>query len=178
MAGKLPKRLVFVLFSMAVLSCSCQYRPKHSDKAIGRTERVRRDGVVSKNGVVNVPLEYENGVYYLKVKVNDVPMRFIFDTGASKISMSLTEAQFLYKQGTLTDEDFVDVVRFQDANGDISESILVTLRTFEIGEVVLHNVEASIVTNQSAPLLLGQSALSQFDRVSIDCQRNQLILER
>ena len=104
-------------------------------------------------------------------------MKFIFDTGASIISISLTEAQFLYKQGTLTKDDFVDVMQFQDANGDVSTSMLVKLRKLEIGGVVLHDVEASIVANQTAPLLLGQSALSQFKKVSIDYQNKLLILE-
>lgn len=179
MVGRLSRKLIFALLSIALLAGSCQHRPKHRDRTrTPRAERTERQTErVNTNGEIRVPFELENGVYYLKVKVNDVPMKFIFDTGASIISISLTEAQFLYKQGTLTDDDFVDIIQFQDANGDVTESMLVMLRELEIGGVVLHNVEASIVANQTAPLLLGQSALKQFKKVSIDYQRNQLILE-
>lgn len=179
MVGRLSRKLIFALLSIAMLAVSCQHRPKHRDRTRNScAEKVERQTKrVNTHGKTRVPLELENGVYYLKVKVNDVPMKFIFDTGASIISISLTEAQFLYKQGTLTDDDFVDFVRFRDANGDVSTSMLVKLRRLEIGGVVLHDVEASIVANQIAPLLLGQSALNQFDRVSVDYRRNQLILE-
>lgn len=122
-------------------------------------------------------MEYVNGVYYLKVEVNDIPMKFIFDTGASIISISQAEAVFLYKQGTLTDEDFVGSVSFQDANGDVSEGTIARLRKVKVGNFVLHDVEASIVPNQRAPLLFGQSALKQFGRISIDNNKHQLILE-
>ena len=193
MAGKSPKRLLYVLLSLLLLAPSCQLRPNHRDGSSSR--RGDRHEMVSRNetnsrherskkrservtsGTTRVPLEKADGVYYVKAKVNDVPMKFVFDTGAGIISMSLTEAQFLYKQGTLTDDDFVDIMQFQDANGDVSESLVVVLRELEIGGVVLRNVEASIVPNQTAPLLLGQSALSQFNKVSIDYKHNQLILE-
>jgi len=176
MVGRLSRKLIFALLSIALLAGSCQHRPKHHDNTrTPRAERTERQPRIKNK--IRVPLEFEDGVYCLTVKVNDVPMKFIFDTGASIISISLTEAQFLYKQGTLTKDDFVDVMQFQDANGDVSTSMLVKLRKLEIGGVVLHDVEASIVANQTAPLLLGQSALSQFKKVSIDYQNKLLILE-
>ena len=177
MAGILSKKLLSALLSVVILAVSCQHRPRHRDPILSHSPKPTREEHVHLRNKIRVPLESENGVLYLKVKVNDVPMRFIFDTGASVISMSLTEAQFLYKQGTLTDDDFVDVIKFKDANGDVTSSVLVILRKLEIGEVVLHNVEASIIANQTAPLLLGQSALSLFKKVTIDNQNNQLILE-
>ena len=39
-----------------------------------------------------------NGIYQIPCKVNGVPMNFIFDTGASEVTISLTEAKFLIKQ--------------------------------------------------------------------------------
>ena len=104
-------------------------------------------------------------------------MNFIFDTGASIISISETEARFLYKQGTLTEADFVGEANFTDANGDISSGMIVKLRTVKIGDRTLHNVQASIVPNSNAPLLLGQTALGQFGKISIDYQRGTITFE-
>lgn len=186
MVGKSFLKLVFVSLSMTTIltsATSCRHRRSRSN--IERAERrsdlstdsrmERRSSDHGKSSIV--PLEKGDGVYYLTAKINDVPMKFVFDTGASSISMSQTEAAFLYKQGTLTESDFEGVVNFQDARGDVSQGMVVKLRKVEIGNRVLHNVEASIVPNQNAPLLLGQTVLQKFGRFSIDNRNHQLILE-
>lgn len=118
-----------------------------------------------------------DGVYYIPCKINGTEMEFIFDTGASDITMSLTEAKFLYKQGKLTDDDFVGVQQYQIADGSIHEGAVVILRKVELGSRVLKNVQASIVDNPIAPLLLGQSALAKFGKISIDYNKNEIIFE-
>lgn len=125
------------------------------------------DGGTQNTGNV-IHMRKEGGVYVIPVKINGVPMDFIFDTGASYISISMTEANFLYKSGSLKLEDIVSTVDFQDAEGEISEGTIIKLRTVQLGSKTLHNIEASVVHNQSAPLLMGQSALSKFGTVTID----------
>ncbi|GAB3506640.1 hypothetical protein GCM10027341_40010 [Spirosoma knui] len=124
------------------------------------------------SGPTEVAMEKENGVYKVPVTVNGLPMKFILDTGASLISMSETEAEFMYKQGAISDADIVGKARFQDANGDISPGSVVRLKSVQIGDRVLQNVHANIVGSAKAPLLLGQSALSQFGTISVDYRRN------
>jgi aspartyl protease family protein len=118
-----------------------------------------------------------SGVYHVPCKINGTEMEFIFDTGASDITMSLTEALFLYKQGKLTDKDFIGTQQYQIADGSIHEGMIVVLRKVEIGDWVLSNVQASIVDNMEAPLLLGQSALAAFGKISIDYNRNEIAFE-
>lgn len=117
------------------------------------------------------------GVYQIPVDVNGVRMSFIFDTGASNISISNTEALFLAKQGLLTEEDVIGKQNFIDAKGEISEGTIIMLRSIKIGNKTLKNVEASVVDNLNAPLLLGQSALSRFGSIRIDNVKGELILE-
>ncbi len=178
MDGKSLRKLTFVLCSLLLLAqTSCRYRPRGRERAdtpISSIQADRREEIPKKN---IIPMEYVNGVYYLKVEVNDIPMKFIFDTGASIISISQAEAAFLYKQGTLTDEDFIGNSSFQDANGNVSEGTIARLRKVKVGNIILQDVEASIVPNQRAPLLFGQSALKKFGRISIDNTKHQLILE-
>ena len=104
-------------------------------------------------------------------------MFFIFDTGASDITISLTEATFLYKQGTLTDDDFLGTQQYQIADGSISEGTIINLKTVKIGNRTLTNVQASVVHNMQAPLLFGQSALAQFGKVTIDYNRGEITFE-
>ena len=117
-------------------------------------------------------MERENGVYKVPVTVNGVPMRFILDTGASLISMSATEAERMYERGAITEADIVGRSQFQDATGAISPGAIVRLKSVQIGDRVLENVRANIVSGTKAPLLLGQSALSQFGKISVDYRRN------
>lgn len=126
---------------------------------------------------MTVKMEKVNGVYQIPVDVNGVRMHFIFDTGASIISISETEANFLYKQGKLTDDDIRGTASFTDANGDISEGTIIILKTVKIGERILNDIEASVVHNLQAPLLFGQSALERFGRISIDNNKSEIVFE-
>jgi len=118
-----------------------------------------------------------NGVFQIPVEVNGIKMFFIFDTGASIISISQTEANFLWKQRKLSTEDIKGTVNFTDANGDISEGTIIILSTIKIGNRILNDVEASVVHNLNAPLLLGQSAMAKFGKISIENNREEITFE-
>jgi aspartyl protease family protein len=124
-----------------------------------------------------IKMRKESGVYQIPVTVDGVELYFIFDTGSTYISISETEADFLYKQGKLSDEDIVGNQQFTDANGDISEGTVIILREVIIGNRVLRNISASVVHNQQAPLLFGQSALEKFGKISIDYNKEEIVFE-
>lgn len=122
-------------------------------------------------------MEQENGVKYVWIEVNGIKLRFIFDTGASNICISSSEASVLYRQGTLSEEDFIGLENFQDATGRISQGAKVILRTVKVGDNLLENVEATVIDNENAPLLLGQSALERFGSIQIDNDNNRIIFK-
>lgn len=124
-----------------------------------------------------IKMEKINGIYQIPVKINGIPMFFIFDTGAGLISISVTEATFLYKQGKLKEDDIIGTANFIDANGDISEGTIINIKTVQLGNKTLLNIEASVVHNLEAPLLFGQSALEKFGKISIDYNKNEIIFE-
>lgn len=109
-----------------------------------------------------------NGVYYVPCEVNGIKMDFVFDTGASNVSISKTEAEFLIKQKLLTKEDFIGRVNYLIADGSIKDGIEVRLKEIKIKDLILKDVTATIVSESSAPLLLGQSALSKLGRFEVD----------
>lgn len=116
--------------------------------------------------VVDMRLE-KSGIYTLPCEVNGLKLRFIFDTGATNVSMSLTEASFMLKNGYMEFDDFTGVSQSQIANGEIMENYNVTLRKLVIGGVELENVQAEIVKGLDAPLLLGQSVLNRLGNWTI-----------
>ena len=64
--------------------------------------------------------------------------------------------------------------RYMDANGDISVGTLINLKEVSFGEQTLSNVRASVVRNQKAPLLLGQSVLGRLGKIEIDNSKQVL----
>lgn len=125
-------------------------------------------------GHTKVRMRKEGGVYLVPITVNGLNLDFIFDTGASSISLSSAEAMVMLRQGKITQEDIVGQQQFQDATGSVSVGTIVLLRTVQIGDITLENVEASVVDNIQAPLLLGQTALAKFGKVTIDYDHNTI----
>lgn len=122
-------------------------------------------------------MEKKGGVYQVSIKVNDQQLFAIFDTGAASVSLSMLEAQLLHKNGLLTNDDVTGTQQFMDASGNITEGMVVNLRSVKIGEREFYNVKASITSNPRAPILLGQSILERFNRFSVDYSKNEIVLE-
>ena len=123
-----------------------------------------------------VQMTRSGGVSLIPCKVNGLNLNFVFDTGASDVSLSLTEAGFMLKNGYLAESDFVGTQNYSDANGDIEEGVVINLRSIIIGGLLIKNVQATIVKNTKAPLLLGQSALSRLGIVQQDFVKNTLTI--
>lgn len=171
---------LFIFLLLALESCSKSGRRKVKDPT-NRDQQTETSNSVpaareSGNKTI-VKIKKVNGVYEIPTEINGVEMYFIFDTGAGLISISETEAIFLYKQGKLTEQDILGKANFSDANGDISEGTIINLKTVKIGNRVLENIEASVVHNLGAPLLMGQSALEKFGKISIDYQNSEITFE-
>lgn len=121
-----------------------------------------------------IPFTKEYGACYVKCKINGLPLKFTFDTGAADVSLSMVEANFMMKNGYLSKEDIIGKGYYSDATGSVSEGTVVNIRKVEFGNLSLGDVRASIVKNQKAPLLLGQSVLSRVGKIVIDNERKVL----
>ncbi len=119
-------------------------------------------------------MQKEGGVYTVPCKVNGLPLKFIFDTGASNVTISLTEAVFMIKNGYLDKNDIYGSSYSQLANGEITENTEILLKEIEIKGLKLYNVRASIVHELNAPLLLGQSAIEKLGKIQLN--GNELIV--
>lgn len=115
-----------------------------------------------------IPFTKEDGVCKVKCQINGLPLHFVFDTGASDVSLSMVEATFMMKNGYLNKNDVVGNQSYIDANGDVSVGTVINLKNVKFGDLELNNVRASVVRNQKAPLLLGQSVLGRLGKIEID----------
>ena len=167
---------IVLLFSLLFVDCNGCSRSGR-DNLRNSSQENRESSLSNRSGKILVKMSEENGVYTVPVEINGSNMQFIFDTGASDITISEVEAIFLLKQGTLSEEDIIGTEYYQIADGSISEGTKINLKTVKIGNKTLKNVKASVIHNMQAPLLLGQSALAQFGKVSIDYNRNEIVFE-
>ncbi len=124
-------------------------------------------GLISTNvfAQTKIRMQKEGGVYTVPCKVNGLQLKFIFDTGASNVTISLTEAMFMLKNNYLDKDDIYGSSYAQLANGDITENTEILLKEIEIADLKLYNVRASIVHELSAPLLLGQTAIAKLGKI-------------
>lgn len=122
------------------------------------------------SNVVSVPYTERGNLKYVQVLINDrIKKEMIFDTGASYTQITLNEANYLYNENVLTADDILGTEKFGDANGDITESMVVNIKKLELGEnLYATNVKAVVVENANAPLLLGQSVLNELPQYTID----------
>jgi aspartyl protease family protein len=171
------KNIIYLFLGFLILSSCTQSgrrEPNYTNENGVQTSTKTAKGY---SGKTVIKMEKKDGVYQIPIEINSVKMYFIFDTGAGMVSISATEAGFLYKQGTLTDDDILGTANFIDANGNISEGTVINLKTVKVGNRMLTNIQASVVHNMKAPLLLGQSVLEEFGKISIDNKKGEITFE-
>ena len=120
---------------------------------------------------VEIPFTKANGVTEVQCSINGLPLHFVFDTGASDVTMSMVEATFMLKNKYLTPLDVVGKQNYLTADGNVSEGTIINLKSVKIGDLELSNVRASVVRSQNAPLLLGQSVLGRLGKIEIDNEK-------
>jgi len=153
------KQLVIILFAFIFL-CSCE-----NDKRRNSIKTANNDSVRVEN--VTIKMNPSGGVFTIPCVVNGLKMNFIFDTGASNVCLSLTEALFMYKNGILTDTDIIGKTQSQIADGSIVENTEVILHSIDVGGILITDVKALVSSNLDAPLLLGQSVIKKLGAFEI-----------
>lgn len=115
-----------------------------------------------------IKMEKDGGVNVIPCSINGLALKFVFDTGASTVSISSAEAIFMLKNGYLKSNDIIGENSYSDANGEISDGTTIILREISFAGFTLRNVKATIVHNLKAPLLLGLSAIDKLGKIQIE----------
>ncbi len=111
----------------------------------------------------------QDGHFYMNVLVNDIPVRFMIDTGASDISMNKNDAQ---RVGiSLKKLNFNKP--YQTANGK-SWGAGVKLDEVTVGNLRFNDVWASVNNSEMGTSLLGMSFLRRFKKYEF--YQDELIL--
>lgn len=141
---------------------------KYSNEVVDDESKNQNESSDYNTEIVEVPFTKERGVVKVKCTINGLPLHFVFDTGAADVTMSMVEANFMLKNDYIKPDDIIGSARYMDANGDIAEGTVINLHNVNFGGLELDNVRATVVRNQKAPLLLGQSVLGRLGKIEID----------
>lgn len=114
-----------------------------------------------------IQMEESGGVYRIPCTVNGAKMKFIFDTGASNVCLSMSMAEYLYDNEFISKEDILGTGTSSVADGRIVDHVIINIRDIEIAGQHINNVQAVVIDGQNAPLLMGQSAIQKLGEISL-----------
>lgn len=149
--------LIFV-GAMAAYGLWDDFNPRHqfSVASNGQQIEVRRAG---------------DGHFYLTATINEAPVRFVVDTGATDLVLSQEDA----RRVGLQPERLAYLGRARTANGEVGLA-RVTLDTVTLGPFEDRRVSAVVNEGTMVDSLLGMGYLQRFARIEI--AGNRLILSR
>lgn len=123
-------------------------------------------------------IKTESGLIEVPIVLNDVlKINFIFDSGASEVSLSPDVALTLIRTGTITEKDWLPSQNYIFADGSTAKSKRFLIKKLIIGNQILTNIEASISNSVEAPMLVGQNVMSKLGAITIDYENQLLIIK-
>lgn len=135
-----------------------------------RGDLVPRQSLVSDAGRVEVPRAFD-GHYYLTLRVNDQPVRFVVDTGATDIVLTKDDAARV----GINEHDLIFSGRAMTANGEV-RTALAMVPEIALGPIVDRDVRVTVNQGEMPGSLLGMSYLQRFDSLAIS--DGLLVLQR
>jgi len=123
-----------------------------------------------------VALKRERGAFVLPVVINgQITRNFMVDSGASDVTIPADVVAALSQDGTISTADFLDPQVYQLADGSVTRTRRVRIRSLRVGSVELKDVVVSVVPHAGV-LLLGQSFLGRLQSWTIDNQRHLFVI--
>ncbi len=124
---------------------------------------------VRQGSVVSIPKSQRDGQFWTDARVNSGHVRFLVDTGASAVALTLNDA----KKAGIRTRDLQYNVPISTAGGR-NMAAYVDLRSISIGAITLRNVRALVVPEGLNTSLLGMTYLGQLQKV--EATPNALLL--
>jgi len=109
----------------------------------------------------------DDGLFYINARVNDVPVRFLIDTGASHVVLSAQDALRVGVSSTSARDDAVDGVSLTTAGGTTAARWQ-ALRRIALPGADVADVKALVLSNDIPVSLIGQNLLSRLGAMTID----------
>lgn len=127
-------------------------------------------GNLTSDGTIEVP-RARDGHFYLTLIINDVPVEFMVDTGASQVVLTQSDASRI----GIDTVDLAYVGRAMTANGEV-RTAPVRLDQVVLGPISDNNMPAQVNGGEMRTSLLGMTYLQRWE--SIQMTSDRLVLTR
>jgi clan AA aspartic protease (TIGR02281 family) len=122
----------------------------------------------------SIQMVFRDGTYMVPVRINDaITLPFVLDSGASSVVIPADVFLTLNRTGTINKSDFIGTVTIVLADGSEQSGEKFLLSKVSVGDHLITNVEATVVSVRGDPLL-GQAFLSKLPAWTIDNERHTL----
>lgn len=166
------RKELFAILAVLTFLFSCESKkvtPAFYDSADTEVTETDIPNEAHSGDEVTVPYREEGGVKFVNVSVNGIGLEMIFDTGCSGTLISLTDAEYLYKKGLLTENDYLGNTKSTIADGSVKDNMVFNLKEVIIdGKILCKDVMATVSSSSNAPLLLGNEVLNRVASYTID----------
>lgn len=126
-----------------------------------RDDILPRQSVEVDTGIISVP-RGPDGHFHLRLALNDTPVDFLVDTGASDIVLTMDDARRI---GLDTDNlAFIGIA--MTANGTV-RTAYTNVVELALGPVVFNDVTVAVNEGEMSGSLLGMAYLNRFSRLEI-----------
>jgi aspartyl protease family protein len=151
------KYLTIWIGIFVILIIGHSYRYELSDiKEKVLAEIIPARGVLNRSDSISFPIS-SDGHFYIRADVNETPVMFLADTGATNIVLSPSDAK---KIGFRTDELHFDRL-YETANGNVRGSSI-RIEVLRIGQISIKDIRASINEAEMRDSLLGMNFFKRF----------------
>ena len=135
------------------------------------TTSFSRQSVVQTDGstIVSAPRD-RDGHYYLSLTINDAPIRFVVDTGATDLVLTKEDAARV----GLDPQQLAYLSIANTANGQVRLA-RVRLDSVQLGDITDRGVRAVVNEGEMHESLLGMTYLQKFGRIQIEGNRLTLV---
>jgi aspartyl protease family protein len=146
--------------------------------SLSQTSNISKLQPITSKNLSTIAMIKAGGVYEVPVMINGaLKLNFIFDSGASDVSLPPDVVLTLMRTGTIAEADFIGSNIYQFADGSTAKSRTFYIRQMKIGNKTIYNVKASMSNSIDAPLLLGQSLLNRLGKITIDYNSSVITIQ-
>jgi hypothetical protein len=119
----------------------------------------------------------QNGLLYFNASINGVKGKFLFDTGASGVVINPGFFQQLKSQGLIDQSDYLGNTNVVGINNIKVNVEIYHIKSLNIDSFRAYDLQAFLMPDTNAELIIGQSVFEKLGKVSIDNQNNVLTVE-
>lgn len=150
-----------MIYDKTGLTAKMEARKEQNTQHMRAKEQASLTPVVSQ-GTVAIKKSERDGQFWTQAQVNNRPVKFLVDTGASSVALTIEDAKRVGVNTKQLDYN----VPISTAGGKIMAAY-VDLKSVKVGTINVSNVKALIVPADMSTSLLGMSYLGQIRKIEV-----------